>query len=655
MSERHGTGLGDRGAVVVALAAAAGAWWAVPVPGWGAAAAVVLALVRRRTATVALAVALGAAFLAARSWAGDRPLPAGPFRGRVTLVSDPRDVAGAEVADVRSGRHHYELWARAEAGARLASAAAGESVWVDGQQSPRRSGDQIAARRHVVASISARELGPFDPGSTLARATNALRRVVLAGGDVLPRDRRALYDGFVLGDDRGEDAVLASDFQASGLTHLLVVSGENVAFVLAVAAPALRRLGPGTRWAATVGLLAAFASVTRFEPSVLRATVMAGLAASAWTTGRVASATRVLAYTVTLLVLIDPLLVGVTGFQLSVAASAGILWLSRPLAEHLPLPRQVRGPASVTVAAQLAVAPLLLALAGGVPVAALPANLLAEPAAAVLMGWGLTAGVVAGWIGGAPARLLQWPADVLTWWVATVARLGAMAPLGALTAGLVAAGTAAGTLAVLSSRQGRRRLANVAWLVVLVVLGLPAARLAMATRPARADVGPAAELSIGDPGVVLVVRSGARLDRILGGLDRLGLRRIDLVVRTSSSSQLTDLVGRLRTRVTIGSEWAPERADDPSARDATRAPPAGTTVAVGSLRVTVERASPKLEVTVGRPEGPGVGSVGAGLARSPPLRRNRPGAGDGHPQPHARLVLRPGQLLRLRPLPGQGR
>ena len=90
----------------------------------------------------------------------------------------------------------------------------------------------------------------------------------------LPICRRALLAGLVLGDDRDQPAVLRDAFSAVGLTHLLAVSGQNVAFVLAAAGPLLRRLRLGPRLAAVLVLLAFFALVTRFEPSVLRAAVM---------------------------------------------------------------------------------------------------------------------------------------------------------------------------------------------------------------------------------------------------------------------------------------------------------------------------------------------------------------------------------------------
>ena len=75
-------------------------------------------------------------------------------------------------------------------------------------------------------------------------------------------------------------------------------------------------------------MIAFFALITRFEPSVLRASAMAAVAVTATTLGRDSSSLRLLALAVGGLVLVDPFLVHSVGFQLSVAACVGIVLLS---------------------------------------------------------------------------------------------------------------------------------------------------------------------------------------------------------------------------------------------------------------------------------------------------------------------------------------
>jgi competence protein ComEC len=254
--------LSEGGAVVLASVVALAAWWSPALPWWVVALGLGTALVWRRPLVFVLAAGLLAAWLGARAWQGVQPAAPGPFRQTATLVSDPQFLSGAVEAEVRAGGHHYEAWARGEAGAVLEQRAAGQSVLIAGRVAPRRAHADIEARRHVVGSITVEAIEPSGEGGPVARLANAARGVVLAGGDPLPQARRALYGGFVLGDDRGQTAVMAADFRGSGLSHLLVVSGENVVFVLAAASPVLRRLGPGSRWVATMGVLLLFALMT---------------------------------------------------------------------------------------------------------------------------------------------------------------------------------------------------------------------------------------------------------------------------------------------------------------------------------------------------------------------------------------------------------
>ncbi|MFB0902598.1 MAG: ComEC/Rec2 family competence protein, partial [Acidimicrobiales bacterium] len=133
-------------------------------------------------------------------------------------------------------------------------------------------------------------------------------------------------------------------------------------------------------------------------------------------------------------VVVDPLIVHSVAFQLSAAASAGIVLGSGRVARAVPGPRPVVEALAVTACAQIAVAPLLVLRFDGLPVASLPANLLAGPAAGPVMMWGLTGGLVAGVV---PQRLAEWlhmPTQLALWWIDSVAALVPRLPLGRLGA-----------------------------------------------------------------------------------------------------------------------------------------------------------------------------------------------------------------------------
>ncbi|HZQ26723.1 MAG TPA: ComEC/Rec2 family competence protein, partial [Acidimicrobiales bacterium] len=368
--------MSDRWVFVLALAAAAGACASRPVALPFATAAVALALALRRPALLCLATAVLASGLAARAWAGLLPPPPEPrpWAGAAVLATDPAPSRGRGLQfEVRLGHRRALALVRGGPGAdRLRPRLAGERVRLSGTTGPVNGPTRAAlAHRHVATALRVDEVGPWQPAPAPLRLANGLRRTIERGAASLPPESRALFAGFVLGDQRTEPPATRAAFRDAGLSHLLVVSGENLAFVLALAAPALRRVRLGPRLGLGLALLALFGLLTRWEPSVLRAEAMAAVALLSATLGRPVSTKRLLALAVTGLLLVDPLLVGSLGFLLSVAATAGIAWLSPALTRRLPLP------IAVTLAAQLGVAPVLVPVFGGFPLASLPANLLA--------------------------------------------------------------------------------------------------------------------------------------------------------------------------------------------------------------------------------------------------------------------------------------
>jgi competence protein ComEC len=214
--------------MMMAAAVAAGALWGHPFPLGLAALVAVAGWAGRRAAVLVMGIALATSALAARSWAGLHPPLTGWFDGVVTLAGDPFDVDGALRVDVRVRGKRVEAWARGPAAATLRDRLAGELVLVTGRVRPLPA--RLRARvawRHIAARMSVTDVKDWAPGAPLTRATNGLRRTLVAGAASLRPDRRALFAGFVLGDNRGQPPEVVSDFRQSGLTHLLVVSGEN--------------------------------------------------------------------------------------------------------------------------------------------------------------------------------------------------------------------------------------------------------------------------------------------------------------------------------------------------------------------------------------------------------------------------------------------
>jgi competence protein ComEC len=572
---------------------------------------------RPRPEVLCLGAALLAAALAQRSVAGlDAPVATGPVHAEVTLVGDPvPDGRGGVSVDVRLDGRRLRGVARASPASALDDRLAGERVTVIGRVEAPGPAEAWLRHRHIAGRLAIDTVTGWRPGDAATRLANGLRRTLARGAADLPDRQRSLLAGVTLGDDRAQPADMTDAFRAAGLTHLLAVSGQNVAFVLVIVAPLLARLRFGPRLAVTLAVLAMFALVTRAEPSVLRATAMASVAAVAAALGRPTSSVRTLALGVAGMVLVDPLLATSLGFRLSVAGAAGIVVGATRLEGLLPGPRWFATPLSVTLAAQAAVSPLLVAAFGAVPLASLPANLVAAPAAGPLMVWGLTGGLVAGVVGGPVASLIHLPTRVLLAWLEGVAVAAVRWPLGDLRAGHLAALGAAALLLVAArarTRAGARVPARGGWVLRAASGGLVAAVVVTVvapfggTAPARLDhpLGVGATLWRAGGAAVVVLDGRARDGVVLTALRREQVERVDVLVLRTAARSVVDVVATLRRRWPSAVVLVPER--DEAAPGAGQvaveggvSPPTGTVFDIGALRVTVAgNAAGRLDVQV---------------------------------------------------------
>ena len=371
----------------------------------------------------------GGVVRADQAWNALAPDQVGEYEGWVRVVDDPQPYRGSTRVIVDVDGERFESWARGRARRqRVAEWRGGEWVAVRGERvalSSERA--QRVAWQHVVGEFDIEWASDVHPGGPVARASNRVRAAIERAAEVLPSDDGSLFRGLVVGDDRDQPQVMIDRFRASGLSHLTAVSGQNVSFLLASAGPLLRRMRPWARWAVTIGLIAWFVALTRYEPSIVRAGAMAGLAATAFVLGRERAPVRVLAVAVIALVLIDPLLVWSVGFWLSVGATLGVSsagpWIARRLERFDPT-RLFALPIGVTLGAQLGVVVPSVLVFGRLPLVSIPANLLAVPVAGAVMLYGMPAGLVAGWIP-VTAPVLMFPARLGTRWVDLVAAIAA--------------------------------------------------------------------------------------------------------------------------------------------------------------------------------------------------------------------------------------
>jgi competence protein ComEC len=209
-------------------------------------------------------------------------------------------------------------------------------------------------------------------------------------GPGLTGERHAVLEGIVLGEDEGLSPDLRDAFRASGLYHLLAVSGQNVVFV-AVGVLGLAWVIALPRWLGELGALAGIASyvlAVGAQPSVIRAGIAGALGSIAWLTARQRDRWHFLLVGALVLLAWNPYTLLDAGFQLSFAAVVAI-FVALPRAQRVlqgyPVPRLGSEALAVSVACGVATAPVLWLQFGRIPLYSVPANALAAPVVAPLL------------------------------------------------------------------------------------------------------------------------------------------------------------------------------------------------------------------------------------------------------------------------------
>jgi competence protein ComEC len=387
-----------------------------------------------------------------------------------------------------------------------------------------------AQHAQAVLDIDGRAL--LDAGGPLARSSEHVRvRIRDAATRRAPPDAAGLLVGLVTGDVRLLHDADREAMRRTGLGHLTAVSGAHVALVVggALAVASAAGLSAARRRWLVGATIVWFAYLTRLQPSVLRAGTMALILLLVAARGRATDARHALAVAVLFLMLADPMLAGSLGLLLSATATAGVLVITPHVRARLTrLPERIATIASVTIAAQLAVAPVLLAAFGEVRLAALPANVLGVPFAMVAAALGFVASLVAVVAPGPAAWLLwlaAWPAGV----VLRVARLLSEMP-GVLTSATTVAALLVGAAWAL---RRSRVLAVGAVVLAIVAVGTPVAG-ALAPRALTVtaiDVGQGDAFLVESPRARILVDAGGD-DAAARWLRANGRRRLDLLIVT---------------------------------------------------------------------------------------------------------------------------
>ncbi len=255
-------------------------------------------------------------------------------------------------------------------------------------------------RARLAGSLRATRVTVLGRADGPLGALEGLRR---AGGDALsralPEPEAGLAAGILIGLRDRVDRDVASAFTTAGISHVVAISGWNIAIVAAAVAAVTGRWSRRRRALLTLAAVLCYTLLAGASASVVRAAAMAAVVSLAREAGRGIPASIALAWAAVALLLLEPRTILDPGFQLSALATAGLIAWATPLAARLgrlrrrglSVPWWLAESLAVSLAAQAATLPLVLVLFGRLALVAPAVNLAVVPLVPASMAAGLVA------------------------------------------------------------------------------------------------------------------------------------------------------------------------------------------------------------------------------------------------------------------------
>lgn len=286
--------------------------------------------------------------------------PTARYGDKVTFtarISEPHNYNNPGAYDFAAALKRQGITARAGiVGERLAIAEAGGSSW-----------------REVISSLR----------SAFSNSMNA----------AMPSEQAAILFGTLFGGYTDIPKSVVKDFSTTGLVHILSVSGTHIALVAGAILWVGRAAGLSRMAAAVTASLAVllYGLLAGFTPPVLRSAAMGIISLTAVVFGREKDARTALALSALVMLVFTPGLIYDLSFQLSFAATAGLVLLCPPLTQRLEqrLPSWLAAGLAVTLAAQLSVLPILAWYFNSLSLSAFIANIVLLPAIEIIVIVGL--------------------------------------------------------------------------------------------------------------------------------------------------------------------------------------------------------------------------------------------------------------------------
>jgi len=252
---------------------------------------------------------------------------------------------------------------------------------------------------------------------------------------IYPEPHASFMAGLLIGSRRGIPEAVMDDFNTTGLTHIIAISGYNIALVIALITGLFGSLLP-RRWQFPVAFIfvVVFTLFVGANAAVIRAAIMGLLAFFALTIGRQYHAGLAIVLTAAVMILWNPFTLQDVSFQLSFAAVLGLMFVSPLLEKYcawIPNKFAIRESLLMTFSAQVTAVPLIVFYFARLSLISPIANVLVAPAIPLAMLLGAFS-IIAGWIFLPAGILIGFLAYGLLTYILKVAEWGSQLPLASL-------------------------------------------------------------------------------------------------------------------------------------------------------------------------------------------------------------------------------
>jgi competence protein ComEC len=394
---------------------------------------------------------------------------------------------------------------------------------------------------------------------------NYLRERFLLSLNGVNSDASGLVAGLTIGERSLLSEAVETEMMTLSLTHLVAVSGANLAIIVGAIYFLCAGLGlpRNIRYLAALIALSGYVLLVGPESSVIRAATMALFVMVGLWLGRGSSALNSLSLSVVVLLMIDPGLATDIGFALSAFATAGLLIMAGPMFEWLRqhMPDVVAMGIAASASAQLFTTPVLLILQPSIPLYSVLANLIVEPVVAPITILGILSVLVSA-VNIPLAGGVSYLASILANWIVIVAQELSSWPAarlhfvkGVFGILLVALVVALLALSFGIFKSAARQLRITAALTSLLAISWSATDQIRHTNFASdsallvCDVGQGDALVLRDSGQVVLVDVGGQDELIDKCLSNAGVDRIDLLVLTHfDADHVAGIRGALQNR-----------------------------------------------------------------------------------------------------------